>query len=177
MITLQWRHNEHDSVSHHQPHDCLLNRLFWRRSNKTSKLRVTCLCAGNSPGTGEFPAQMASYARNVSIWWRHHETFWSQEMKSPTKVKAQKLTDTSIRKSKRTSWTYLINRYDSGRQNTCNYNWPVSQIPECICSICSIRSRNAHISVPNGTLWDMKQVHSGICEIGLLFFSCWSPMY
>ena len=29
------------------------------------------LC-GNSPGTGEFPAQMASNAENVSIWWRHH---------------------------------------------------------------------------------------------------------
>ena len=39
---------------------------------KTSKLRVTGLCAGNSPGTGEFPAQMASYAENASIWWRHH---------------------------------------------------------------------------------------------------------
>ena len=69
---LQWRHNERDSVSHHQPHDCLLNRLFRRRSKKTSKLRVTGLCAWNSPGTGEFPAQMASYAENVSIWWRHH---------------------------------------------------------------------------------------------------------
>ena len=40
--------------------------------NKTSKLRATGLCAGNSPGTGEFPAQMASNAENVSIWWRHH---------------------------------------------------------------------------------------------------------
>ena len=39
---------------------------------KTSKLRVTGLCVGNSPGTGEFPAQRASYAENVSIWWRHH---------------------------------------------------------------------------------------------------------
>ena len=38
----------------------------------TSKLRVNGLCAGNSPGTGEFPAQMASNAENVSIWWRHH---------------------------------------------------------------------------------------------------------
>ena len=27
---------------------------------------------GNSPLTGEFPAQMASNAENVSIWWRHH---------------------------------------------------------------------------------------------------------
>ena len=38
---------------------------------KTSKLRVTGLCAGNSPVTGEFPAQMASKAENVSMWWRH----------------------------------------------------------------------------------------------------------
>ena len=37
------------------------------------KLRVTSLCAGNSPVTGEFPAQMTSNAENVSIWWRHHE--------------------------------------------------------------------------------------------------------
>ena len=70
--SLRWRHNERDNVSNHQPHDCLLNRLFRRRSNKTSKLRVTGLCAGNSPVPGEFPAQMASYAENISIWWRHH---------------------------------------------------------------------------------------------------------
>ena len=70
---LRWRHNGRDSVSNHLPHDCLRNRLFRRKSKKTSKLRVTGLCAGNSPGTGEFPAQMASNAENVSIWWRHHE--------------------------------------------------------------------------------------------------------
>ena len=69
---LRWRHNDHAGVSNHQPHGCLLNRLFRRKSKKTSKLRVTGLCAGNSPGTGEYPAQMASYAENVSIWWRHH---------------------------------------------------------------------------------------------------------
>ena len=69
---LQWRHNDHDGVSNHQPHDCLLKRLFRHRSKKTSKLRVTGLCAGNSPRTGEVPAQMASNAENVSIWWRHH---------------------------------------------------------------------------------------------------------
>ena len=72
MISLQWSHNGHDGVSNHHPHRCLLNRLFRRRSNKTSKLRVTGLCAGNSPVTDEFPAQMASDAENVSIWWRHH---------------------------------------------------------------------------------------------------------
>ena len=41
---------------------------------ETSKLRVPGLCVGKSPGTGEFPAQMASYAENISIWWRHHDT-------------------------------------------------------------------------------------------------------
>ena len=71
--TLRWRHNGCDSVSNHLPHDCLLNRLFRRRSKKTSKLCVTGLCAGNSPETGEFLAQMASNAENVSIWWRHHD--------------------------------------------------------------------------------------------------------
>ena len=71
-IPLQRRHNGHDSVSNHQPHECLFSRLFRPRSKKTSKLRVTGFCAGNSRGTGEFPAQMASNAENVSIWWRHH---------------------------------------------------------------------------------------------------------
>ena len=73
--------------------------VFFRRiSKKTSKLRVTGICVGNSPGpvnsphrgpvtrkmfpfddvitnspvTGEFPAQKASNAENVSIWWHHH---------------------------------------------------------------------------------------------------------
>ena len=71
--TLQWHHNGCDGVSNHQPHDCLLSRLFRRRSKKTSKLRVTGICAGNSPVTSEFPAQRASDAEYASIWWRHHE--------------------------------------------------------------------------------------------------------
>ena len=71
-IPLQWCHNERNDVSNHQPHDCLLNRLFRHRWNKASKLRVTGFCVGNSPVTGEFPAQMASNAEKVSIWWRHH---------------------------------------------------------------------------------------------------------
>ena len=54
FISLQYRHNERDGVSNNQPHDCLLNHLFRRRSRKISKLRVTGFCAGNSPLTGEF---------------------------------------------------------------------------------------------------------------------------
>ena len=59
--TLQWLHNGRDSVSNHQPHGCLLNRLFRRRSKKTPKLCITGLCAGNSPVTGEF--------KSSSDWW------------------------------------------------------------------------------------------------------------
>ena len=56
---------------------CTVNVVGW--SKKTSKLRVTGLCRGKSPVTGEFPAQRASNAENVSIWWRHHE-HWSTDM-------------------------------------------------------------------------------------------------
>ena len=77
--TIQWHHNERDDVLNHRRHDCLLNRLSRRRSNKTSKLRVTGLLEGNSPVTGEFLAQRTSHAGNVSIWWRHHDycTLWA----------------------------------------------------------------------------------------------------
>ena len=68
MTSLHWRHNEHNGVSNQPPRDCLLNFWFRRRSKETSKLRVTGLFAGNSPVTGEFPAQKASNAENVSIW-------------------------------------------------------------------------------------------------------------
>ena len=71
--SLLWRHNGRDGVSNHQPRDCLLNRLFRLWSKKTSKHRVTGLCAGNSPVTGEFSAQMANNAENVSMMthWAH----------------------------------------------------------------------------------------------------------
>ena len=48
-FSIRWRHNGRDGVSNQQPHDCVLNSLFGRRSKKTSKFRVTDLCVGNSP--------------------------------------------------------------------------------------------------------------------------------
>ena len=63
--SLQWRQNRHDGVSNHQPHQCLLNRLF---SADQRKHQISApLFEGNSPVTGEFPTQMASNAENVSI--------------------------------------------------------------------------------------------------------------
>ena len=71
FMTLQWHHNGHNIISNHQPHDCLLNRLFRHRSKKTSKLRITGFCVGNSPATSEFPVQMVSNTEDVSIWYHH----------------------------------------------------------------------------------------------------------
>ena len=55
ISALHWHHNDPDGVSNHQHHGCLLNRLFRCRSKETSKLRVTGLCVGNSPGPGNSP--------------------------------------------------------------------------------------------------------------------------
>ena len=41
--------------------------VYWDADQRKHQSSV-----GNSPATGEFPAQMASNAENVSIWWRHH---------------------------------------------------------------------------------------------------------
>ena len=73
-IPLQWRHNGRNGVSNHQPRDYLFIRWFGHRSKKTPKLRVTGLCAGNSPVNGEFLAQRPSNAENLSIGWRHRDS-------------------------------------------------------------------------------------------------------
>ena len=70
---LRWRHNGHDSVSN--PSLTIVYSTVYSGADqrKHQSSRVTGLCAENSPGTGEFPAQMTSNAENVSIWWRHHD--------------------------------------------------------------------------------------------------------
>ena len=75
-----WRHNEWDGVSNHH---CLLNRLFRCKSKKISKLRITGLCVENSPVTGEFPAQKASNAENVSIWCHHGQAYMAAKDYTP----------------------------------------------------------------------------------------------
>ena len=125
--SLQWRHNGHDGVSNHQPHDCLLNRLFRRRSKKISKLRVTGRCAGNSPVTGEFNAQMASNAENVSIWWRHHATYisskgWTSYSRSNYLSEFQILYSTQI-----SLWTLNLGMYNWGK------SWPSAKNSKFLC--------------------------------------------
>ena len=108
---LRWRHNGRDSVSNHQPHHCLPNRLFNKKIQKTWKLRVTGLCAGNSPGTAEFPAQMTSNAENVSIWWRHHANGVSV---APTLARLRQLVKAKVEKmfwKTFETWRYLLNMH------------------------------------------------------------------
>ena len=71
-LSLQWHNNERDGVWNYCRLDCLLSRLFRRRSRKTSKLRVTALCERIPPVSDGFPSQRASNAENVFIWRRHH---------------------------------------------------------------------------------------------------------
>ena len=66
-MSLQWRHIEHDGVSNHQRLDCLRSRLFGRKSKRTSKLRITGLCEGNSTVTGEFSTQRETNAEMVPL--------------------------------------------------------------------------------------------------------------
>ena len=48
---LQWPHNGQDGVSNHQPNHCLLNRLFGRRSKKTSRSASLVFVWGIHQGT------------------------------------------------------------------------------------------------------------------------------
>ena len=80
-MTLQWRHNERDGVPNHRRLNWLPKHMLRHRSKKSSTLRVTGLCEGNSPVTGEIPTQRARKAENVSIWWRHHDLFWHKRPK------------------------------------------------------------------------------------------------
>ena len=64
---LQWRHNEHDGVSNHQPHDFYSTAYSGTDESKHQSSASLAFV------TGDFPAQRASNAENVSIWWRHHD--------------------------------------------------------------------------------------------------------
>ena len=77
--SLQWRHIRHDGVWNHQPQDCLLNRLFRRRSKKTSKLLVTGFVRGihrwpvNSPHKGPVTRKMFPFDDVILYWtWKCH---------------------------------------------------------------------------------------------------------
>ena len=75
-VALQWRHDEHDSVSNHRRLDCLLHHMFRRRSKKTSKCRVTGFCEGNPSVTGGFDLMTSSCCSTV-LKVRRQPTTWT----------------------------------------------------------------------------------------------------
>ena len=81
-ISWQWRHNGRDGVSNHQPHDCLLNRLFRRRSRKTSNsaplafVREIHLWLVNSPHKWTITRKMFPFDDFILLWCRHALSLW-----------------------------------------------------------------------------------------------------
>ena len=66
-FTLQWRHNERESVSNHQRHECLLNRLFRGKSKKHRSPASLAFVRGihrspvNSPHKGPVTRKILSF--------------------------------------------------------------------------------------------------------------------
>ena len=160
---LQWRHNEGDSTSTHRPHDCLLNGLFRRSSMKTWKLRVTGLCAGNSPGTCEFPAQMISNAEDVSIWWHHH----AQHKWLRYKIEEKILTHDDVIKWKHfpRNWPYVRGIHRSPVISPHKGQWRGALMFSVICvwingwvnnrEAGDLRRHRAHYHVSVMTIWNL----------------------
>ena len=141
--SLQWRHNERDGVSNHQPRYCLLKRLFRRRSKKTSKLRVTGLCEGNYPVT---PHKGPVKTRKMfSFRSRHHDVKrWQYE---------------AVR------WSGRINTVDQSHKspNAINKYPTMHSFVTEMCTVCTLLLQNC-------AWWDICLMHCGIwdrCIVGL----------
>ena len=69
--SLRWRHN--DPIASQITSLTVVYSVVYSGAHQRNikAPRHWPLC-GEFTGTGEFPAQRASYAENVSIWWRHH---------------------------------------------------------------------------------------------------------
>ena len=78
---LRWRHNEHDSVSNHQPHDCLFNRIFRHSGTDQGKYQSSASLAFvrgmhrwplNSPHKGPVTRKMFPFVEVIM-----YEKRWS----------------------------------------------------------------------------------------------------
>ena len=125
-----------------------------RRSKKISKLRVTGLRVGNSPVPGEFRAQMASNAENVSIWWRHHVLTFT----CTGPINEELAIAFSTRPISFAFFTVLLGTcYQIQRRKTLKIGpMQLFNIPQYTIDM-----------LQNSALWDMEQLHCGICEMSL----------
>ena len=70
--TLRWRHNGRDGVTSLA---IVYSTVYWGADQRKHQSFPSLAFLRGSPVTGEFPAQMASHAENIFIWWRHHDLF------------------------------------------------------------------------------------------------------
>ena len=114
FFSLHWRHNDHGGVSNHQPHGCLLNRLFRRKSKKTSKLRVTGHCAHrgpvNSPHKWPVTRKMVPFndVLMFSIFQMSLKLHLPSEYRAITWTNDGYITDAYMRHSASMSWNFLM---------------------------------------------------------------------
>ena len=92
MQSLQWRHNGRDGVSDHQPYHCLLNRLFMRRSKKTSNSASLAFVRGINRRPVNSPQKWPVTQKKVSIWWHHHDWNPSKQQGSGRNISYNRLT-------------------------------------------------------------------------------------
>ena len=154
ICPLQWRHDECDGVSNHQPHDILLNCLFRRRWQKTSKLRVTGQYVGNSLVTGERPHKGPVTRKMLPFDDVTMANFYAASDNNDHKLIAFPVQFYCIKTSGSNSvWSdRLTTRLPAyvfyQETNRANSTMHVSHILQCI-----IRNRNVYISVLNDALW------------------------
>ena len=65
--SLRWRHNGHDGVSNHQPHDHQPQPFIQADQRKHQGSASLAFARGPVNSPHKWPV-----TRNVSIWWRHH---------------------------------------------------------------------------------------------------------
>ena len=103
------------------PKGCIMPKLESNLRNPMLVLRVTGLCAGNSPVPGEFPAQMASNAEIVSIWWRHRvsDDTCNPGLCTSGKASYHKILIFSKQRDWVFRWSYLSTFRQAPRQYCC----------------------------------------------------------
>ena len=143
-----------------------------RRSKKTSNLRVTVLCEGNSPVTGEFPAQRASNPENVSIWWRRHILFKRNDVQWNRKMIWQQAIIS------RTSWRSKcsINNIPELFQ-IMFWHWPgdkyiYTYINVCVCNFCQTPRVFSKIQ----RAFHISPMMAGYGVYGVTLSCLWQPM-
>ena len=119
--TLQWRHNGRDSVSNHQPHECLLNRLIRRRKHQSSASLAFVRGIHRGPVTRPVTRKMFSFddvimkqLETFAVQWRISLHLASCPNEFPWRLKSRTVTELQYNLSKKLNDVTIIRlvKYD-----------------------------------------------------------------